>query len=58
MTSNPESMVQQVPHEVHTRLTDVTGPAARLETAAPVERTLFRRLLALGAALGWDTRPR
>ena len=51
MTANRESMVQHVPPEVQTRLTDVTGPAARLETAAPVERTLFRRLLALGAAL-------
>ena len=29
----------------------VTGPKARLQTAYTVELTLFRRLLALGAAL-------
>ena len=51
MPSNPESIVQQVQHEVQNLLTDVTGPEARSETAYTVELTLFRRLLALGAAL-------
>jgi hypothetical protein len=51
MTSNPESMVQHVQHEVQNLLTDVTGPEARSETAYTVELTLFRRLRALGAAL-------
>ena len=51
MTSNPESIVQQVQHEVQNLLTYVTGPEARSETAYTVELTLFRRLLALGASL-------
>jgi hypothetical protein len=51
MTSNPESIVQQVQHEVQNLLTYVTGPEVQSETAYTVELTLFRRLLALGAAL-------
>src|SRR5215207_7404840 len=51
MTSNPESIVQQLQHEFQNLLTYVTGPDARSQTAYTVELTLFRRLLALGAAL-------
>ena len=51
MTSNPEPIVQQVQHEFQNLLTYVTGPDARSQTAYTVELTLFRRLLALGAAL-------
>jgi hypothetical protein len=51
MTSKPESIVQQLPHEFQNLLTSVTGPDARSQTAYTVELTLFRRLLALGAAL-------
>jgi hypothetical protein len=51
MTSNPESIVQQLPHEFQNLLTSVTGPDARAQTAYTVELTRFRRRLALGAAL-------
>lgn len=51
MTSNPESIVEQLQHEFQNLLTYVTGPDARSQTAYTVELTLFRRLLALGAAL-------
>ena len=51
MTSNPEPIVQQVQQEFQNLLTYVTGPDARSQTAYAVEWTLFRRLLALGAAL-------
>jgi len=51
MTSNPESIVQQVQCEFQNLLAYVTGPDARSQTAYTVELTLFRRLLALGAAL-------
>src|SRR5918999_4468493 len=51
MTSNPESIVQQVQHEFPNLLAYVTGPEARSQTASTVELTLFRRLLARGAAL-------
>jgi hypothetical protein len=51
MTSNPEPIVQQVPHEFQNLLTYVTGPDARSQTAYSVELTVFRRLLALGAVL-------
>jgi hypothetical protein len=51
MTSNPEPIVQQVQGEFQNLLVYVTGPEARLQTAYIVELTLFRRLLALGAAL-------
>jgi hypothetical protein len=51
MTSNPESIVQQLQHEFQNLLSYVTGPDAGSQTAYTVELTLFRRLLALGAAL-------
>jgi hypothetical protein len=44
-------MVQQLPDEFQHLLACVTGPDARGQTASSVESTLFRRLLALGAAL-------
>jgi len=51
MTSNPESLVPPLQHEFQNLLAYVTGPDARSQTADIVELTLFRRLLALGAAL-------
>jgi hypothetical protein len=51
MTSNPEPIVQQRPHEFHNLLTDVTGPDAGSQAVYTVELTRFRRLLALGAVL-------
>jgi hypothetical protein len=51
MTSNPELIVQQLQHDFQNLLAYVTGPEARWQTAYTVELTLFRRLLALGAAL-------
>ena len=51
MTSNPAPMVQPLPNAFQNLLADVTGPEARLQTAYPVEVTLCRRLLPLGAAL-------
>jgi hypothetical protein len=33
MTSTPEPMVQQLPHEFHNLLADITGPGARSQTA-------------------------
>ena len=51
MTSNSEEIVQQVQHEFQHLLAYVTGPEAQGQSAYMVERTLFRRLLALGAAL-------
>jgi hypothetical protein len=51
MTSNPEPIVQQLQQEFQNLLAYVTGPDAGSQTAYTVELTLFRRLLALGAAL-------
>lgn len=51
MTSNPESIVPQLQQEFQNLLAYVTGPDARSQTTYIVELTLFRRLLALGAAL-------
>ena len=51
MTSNPELIVQQLQHEFQNLLAYVTGPDTRSQTSYTVELTLFRRLLALGAAL-------
>ena len=51
MTSNPDPIVQPLPHEFQNLLVYVTGPDARSQTAYTVELTLFRRRLALGAAL-------
>ena len=51
MTSNPEPIVQHLQQEFQNLLASVTGAETRLQTAYPVEFTLSRRLLALGAAL-------
>jgi hypothetical protein len=51
MTSNPEPIVQQLQHEFQNLLIYVRGPNAGSQVAYTVELTLFRRLLALGAAL-------
>jgi hypothetical protein len=51
MTSNPEPIVQQLQQEFQNLLAYVTAPDTRSQTAYTVELTLFRRLLALGAAL-------
>ena len=51
MTSNPEPMVQHLPHEFQSLLAYGTGPEARSQTAYTVELTLFRRPLALRPAL-------
>jgi hypothetical protein len=50
MTSNPEPIVPPLEHDFPHLRADVTGPDARAHTAYTVELTLFRRLLALGAA--------
>ena len=39
MTSNPEPIVQQVPHDFQNLLAYVTGPNARSQTAYTVELT-------------------
>jgi hypothetical protein len=51
MPSNAEPIVTQIEHDMQALLTYVTGPKAAQQTAATVERALFRQLLALGAAL-------
>jgi hypothetical protein len=51
MTSNSDEIVQHVQHDFQNLLGYITGPDARAQTAYTVELTLFRRLLALGAAL-------
>lgn len=51
MSPNAETIVTQIEHDMRALLTYVTGPQAATHTAATVERTLFRQLLALGAAL-------
>jgi hypothetical protein len=51
MASNSDEIVQQVQDDFQNLLAYVTGPDARAQTAYTVELTLFRRLLALGAAL-------
>jgi hypothetical protein len=51
MTPNPEPIVQQLQHDFQNLLAYVTGSDARSQTAYTVELTLFRRVLALGAAL-------
>jgi hypothetical protein len=51
MTSNPEPIVQQLQCEFQHLLAYVAGPDARSQTVYTVERTLFRRLLVLGAVL-------
>ncbi len=51
MTSNADTSVQQIQQDFQALIADVTGPDTRTATAYTVELTLFRRLLALGAAL-------
>ena len=51
MTSTAEPIIAQLRQEFEELLSYVTGPETRTATAYEVELTLFRRLLALGAAL-------
>ena len=51
MASNAEQTVHQIQHDCQNLMAYVTGPEAHLHIAYEVELTLFRRLLALGAAL-------
>ena len=51
MTSNVDLSVQQIQQDFQALIAYVTGPETRSVTAYTVEFTLFRRLLALGAAL-------
>jgi hypothetical protein len=51
MASHSDAMVQQVQADFQHLRADVTGPDAQTQTAYTVELTLFRRRLALGAAL-------
>ena len=51
MISNSEQIVQQVQQDFQAPVAYVTGADVRAQTAYTVELTLFRRLLALGAAL-------
>lgn len=50
MASNPEQTGHQRQHDCQNLMASVTGPEAGSHTASEVELTLFRRLLALGAA--------
>jgi hypothetical protein len=51
MSSNADSIVAQIQQDMLSLMTYVTGPETATQTAYTVELTLFRRLLALGAAL-------
>ncbi len=51
MPSTAEPIIAQVQQQFQDLLAYVTGPETRTATAYEVELTLFRRLLALGAAL-------
>jgi hypothetical protein len=51
MASNGDPIVHQIQQDFQALLAYVTGPEAQTQTAYTVELTLFRRLLALGAAL-------
>jgi hypothetical protein len=51
MPSTAEPMIAQVQQEFQDLVSYVTGPASGAHSAYEVERTLFRRVLALGAAL-------
>jgi hypothetical protein len=51
MTSNVDLSVQQIQQDFQALIAYVTGPETRTATAYTVELTLFRRLVALGAAL-------
>jgi hypothetical protein len=51
MSSNADSIVAQIQQDMQALMSYVTGPQTATQTAYTVELTLFRRLLALGAAL-------
>jgi hypothetical protein len=51
MSSNADAIVAQIQQDMLSLMTYVTGPESATQTAYTVELTLFRRLLALGAAL-------
>jgi hypothetical protein len=51
MPSNADPIVAQIQQDMQALITYVTGPETATQTAYTVELTLFRRLLALGAAL-------
>src|SRR5215216_3577986 len=51
MPSTTEPIIAQVQQQFQELVTYVTGPETRASTAYEVELALFRRLLALGAAL-------
>ena len=51
MASNAEQTVHQRQHDCPHLMASVTGPEAHVPTAYEGERTVFRRRLALGAAL-------
>jgi len=51
MTSNVDLSVQQIQQAFQALIAYVTGPETRTATAYTVELTIFRHLLALGAAL-------
>lgn len=51
MPSNAAPIVQQIQSDFQALIAYLTGPEAQTQTAYTVERTLFRQLLALGAAL-------
>jgi hypothetical protein len=51
MSSNADAIVAQIQQDMQALMTYVTGPETANKTAYTVELTLFRRLLALGAAL-------
>ncbi len=51
MIATPETMVHDVTQEFQALIDYLTNDESRSRTAYEVERTLFRRLLALGAAL-------
>src|SRR5437868_10509840 len=51
MASNRDLIVQHIQQDFQALLAYVSGPQAQTQNAYTVELTLFRRLLALGAAL-------
>src|SRR3954466_16395250 len=51
MSSNADAIVAQIQQDMQALMTYVTGPETVTQNAYTVELTLFRRLLALGAAL-------
>jgi hypothetical protein len=51
MPSNAAPIVQQIQGDFHALIAYVTGPETQTQSAYTVELTLFRQLLAIGAAL-------